>query len=119
MARKEAEKSNFTRSKGCATRIGALVLNKSKIISKGFNQRKTHPRLKSFGPDYMFLHAETCALFSIDKGQGDTIVVVRIKGDGSFSCSKPCENCLSFIKEHGIKRIIFTDWCGSVKEMRV
>jgi deoxycytidylate deaminase len=119
LARKEAEKSSFRLSKGCLTRLGALVLSKSKIISKGFNQRKTHPKLKSLEPNYVYLHAETCALFATEIGRGDTLVVVRIKSDGSFSCSKPCEHCLSFIKEYGIKRIVFTDWNGSVKEMRV
>jgi deoxycytidylate deaminase len=113
IARQEAKKSSYT------FRLGAVVLRKGKIVGKGYNKVKTHPRLfKEYG--YFSIHAECDALLkAASNGNGDTIIVVRIIKNGKYSCSKPCEKCLAFIKEYGIKKIIYSDWDGLIKEMMV
>jgi hypothetical protein len=49
--------------------------------------------------------------------KGDALVVVRILKDGSFTCSKPCDKCIKYIKDQGIKTVYYTDWDGQVKEI--
>lgn len=111
-ARIEAEKSPYF-----PYRLGSIVLNKRKTISKGHNTTKTHARMaKEYG--YIGgIHAEAKAL--MNNSDGDTLVVVRIKKDGSFSCSKPCNRCLQYAIDSGIRRIIFTNWSGQPEEMRI
>ena len=51
------------------------------------------------------------------KGSGDTLIVVRIAKNGSLTCSRPCDRCIGFMRDHGIKYVIFSDWNGEIKEM--
>jgi len=89
-------------------------LSKNKIVSKGFNKLKTHPKLhKEYG--YYSIHAECDAVLRASKG--DTLVVVRILRDDSLACSKPCVKCLTFLRDHGIKKVIYIDWNSDVKEV--
>lgn len=62
-------------------------------------------------------HAECSAIMRAAKG--DALLVVRIKKDGELSCSKPCSKCLKVAKDFGIKKIYFTDWDKSIKEIRI
>lgn len=105
-AKKEAEKSTFR------FRLGAIVLHKNKVVAKGYNKIKTHPKL-----DHYTIHAECDALLKAAKG--DTLVVVRILRNGEFACSKPCEKCLKYIKKFGIKKIYYLDWDSDLQEMRL
>lgn len=109
---REAKKSDFH-----AYKLGALVLNKCRIISKGFNSNKGHGRMIRDHGYRGGKHAECDAIMRASSG--DTLVVVRIRKDGKLSCSKPCEKCLKLAKEFGIKKIIYTDWDSSVCEMRI
>lgn len=112
MATKEAKKSNFYRS-----RLGALVLKKGKIISRGNNSHRGHGRLTL---KYGFkggVHAETAAM--LKACAGDTLIVARILRSEEPGCSKPCEKCIAMAKDFGIKKIIFSDIDGSIKEMRL
>lgn len=51
--------------------------------------------------------------------KGDTLIVVRVISDGKMACSKPCDKCLLFAKEYGIKKIIFVNEQGEVDQMRI
>lgn len=95
-------------------KVGAVVLLKGKIISKGFNSRKSHPLLKNvYG--FFSMHAECNALLKADV-KGDTVIVFRIKKDG-FGCSKPCRRCQRFIKDNGIEKVIYTNSVGVLETM--
>ena len=85
-------------------------------MSKGFNSLKTDPKLRRRG--YFSIHAEISALLRAVKG--DTLIVVRVMRKGErYSCSYPCEKCLQYIREYGIRKVIYTGWNGEVKEFRV
>lgn len=116
---REAEKSKFIRNHRTLIRLGAVVLKKNRLIGKGFNQRKTHPYLKKLFGEKCCLHAEYSALLNTNKTQGDTIVVVRILPNGVLSCSKPCECCIELIKEFNIRKVVYIDWDGLPKELRL
>lgn len=107
LAIKEAKKSTHK------FRLGAIVLNKRKVVSKGFNKKKSHPKVYS-----RCIHAETDALLSIKKQKPiDSILVVRLRKDGNLSCAKPCFHCQKKIKEMGLKKVYYSDWCGTIKMM--
>ncbi len=110
LAAKEAEKSNFYRS-----RLGAIVLSKGKIISRGHNSHKAHGRLTSRYGFKGGKHAETSAM--LKACVGDTLIVARLLRNEDLGCSKPCEKCLAMAKDFGIKKIIFSDHDGSAKEL--
>jgi len=114
MNRFEKIVSDLARKSCQKYKVGAIVLLKGKIIGKGFNSRKSHPLLKNmYG--FCSMHAECSALLKTDT-KGDTIIVFRIKKDG-FGCSKPCHRCQRFIKDNGIKKVIYTNNAGVLETM--
>jgi deoxycytidylate deaminase len=95
---------------------GAVVLNKNRIISKGFNSLKTNPQLKK-KYNYWSIHAESQAIMRANKG--DTILVVRILKDGSLTCSKPCDKCIEHARDNGIKKIYYSNWNGEIESLKL
>jgi hypothetical protein len=45
-----------------------------------------------------------------------TIYIVRVSNSGQLKSSGPCINCLSVIKEVGIRKMMFSEDDGSIKE---
>lgn len=103
-------------------RMGAVLIYKNKVISVGWNSKKTSPlqkdlnRLRNFpvdcGKAHHTLHAEVACLskakdLDIDWGRA-SIFVYRIKKDGSAGLSYPCKGCMALIKSMGIKNIYFS-----------
>ena len=44
-----------------------------------------------------------------------SIIVVRIKRDtGEFVNSKPCKHCIERIKQHGIRKVYYSDENGNI-----
>lgn len=103
-------------------RLAAAIVYKNKIVSVGYNQRKTHPFQADYGKNdkAIYFHAETHAIFNalkrLDKKQlaKCTLVVARLKKDGPgsnndlFGLAKPCSGCQKCIDEHGLKRVVYT-----------
>ena len=89
-------------------KLGCVVVNKNKVLSKGFNQmHKTHPRCKTWGN---FVHAELNALINLPlyKSYGASIYVYRETAEGIIANSKPCNVCMNTIIAAGIKKIYYT-----------
>lgn len=94
----------------CRIRVGAVIVNNRKIVSKGFNRPKTHPLVCKYSYwEGSNLHAEMDAVLKARKGplKGSTIYVSRLYRDGMRAPSKPCQGCLEMLKDKGIKEIIF------------
>lgn len=87
------------------------------MIARGFNSNKTHAGATNKYGYRGGKHAECDALMRA--ALGDVLVVVRIRADGKLTCSKPCHRCLKMAKEFGIKKIVFSDWDSSIKEMKL
>jgi deoxycytidylate deaminase len=88
-------------------RVGALLLNKNKVISQGVNQdTKSHPFQAS---EKIYLHAEISALVKC-KSEVDTIVVARLGGHegNELRNAKPCPICSLAIEQAGIEHIYYT-----------
>ena len=97
-------------------RVGAFLLYKNKLVSKGFNSYKTHPKQWEYrgDRDAACLHAEVdCIIRAINKGYGDrlnkcSLFVVRVKKDGSLGLAKPCKGCTKIINDYQIKQVIWS-----------
>lgn len=89
--------------------LGCVLVYKNKIIGKGTNQNKTHP--KSNHP-YHHLHAEVVAILDAKSKKNDlkgcTCYIYRESVSGKIGMSKPCKYCQQMLKDHGIKEVYYT-----------
>lgn len=114
----EAERSNHSKF-----RVGAVIVDGNKIISKKFNEMKTHPIQKYYNDianndskvrrSSNCIHAEVNAIISASKknfdGNNSTIYIGRINKENQLLCSFPCHSCYTAIKDYGISRIVCMD----------
>lgn len=104
-------------------RLGAVLARKGRVISTGFNDmRRTHPKMQKFNPDKSWtpgLHAEVDACLGVERNelQGADLFVARILKNGSVAIAKPCEICVKFLLDVGIRRVYFTDINGNWRRM--
>jgi len=97
--------------------VGAVVHNKSKILSSGHNDSgKTHPEAQH-GIFNRGHHAELSARKKI-RHYGlrnlEITVIIILRCDGSFTMAMPCVNCMRIIEEFGIKKIHYSTWNGTI-----
>lgn len=131
-AHKEAEKSDFPRF-----HVGCVVVYKGSIIASAHNSNKSDPKQKKYNryrhfnnyhmakPVHHSLHAEVAALKSITYPVAQQIdwkkvkvYVYRIapglpKGRGN---SRPCQGCMHYIKELGIRDVYYSTDMGYARE---
>lgn len=96
-------------------KLGAVVVDKSKVISVGYNKLKTSPKSpQKWGQ----VHAEMDAIF---KSKADlskcSIYVYRETKDGIPAESKPCPACMEVIRAAGISKIYYCTRDGYKKEV--
>mgnify|MGYP002641162986 CR=1 FL=1 len=110
IAKKEALKSKHQ------FLVGAILVDGSSIVSKGFNKpHKTH-RLVYWNhhhdrPEFARMHAEIDALINVSKTISEkcTLYVVRVrKCDNKLAIAKPCKMCMEVIKAMKIKKVIYS-----------
>jgi len=109
IAAQQAAKSTFR------YRLGAIVLNGREITGRGFNKTKTHPKLVQYG--HYTIHAECDAL--LRAASGNILIVVRLSKKGKLVCSKPCDKCMKYIKDYGIKKVYYINWDSNIQELTV
>lgn len=99
----------------------AAILKRGKIVIKiGENTFKTHPRFKRDYPDGTtgsHMHAEMNVLRFAKPG--DTLEIIRFLKTGGRAMAKPCEHCMKYIREAGIKKIRYTNTSGDWEMMRI
>lgn len=99
--------------------IGAVVVVKNEIISVGTNLRKTHPMQKRYNINRFneveevtnhYIHAEINALLKVKhlKLKDASIYVYRKNSNNKFAMCRPCNACMAYIKELGIRSIYYT-----------
>lgn len=120
-AKKEADKSTFYR-----IRIGCIIVKKNKILARGHNVEKSHPRQKflnqkcrKFVTKNNFLHAELDAVIhsTTYNLNGATCYIYREDGNGNICCCKPCPACEFVLRQVGIDTVYYTDNNKYVKEV--
>jgi len=99
----------------------AFILRGKTYISVGWNKRKTHPNLKrySYRPHCDCIHAEMDAI--IKHGKTDcsqnSMIVMRIRKDGSVGNSKPCKGCQRLIDFMGFKEVWYSGEEGNFERL--
>ena len=93
-------------------KIGAILTRGRRIISCGVNKYKSHPKqinphTKALGTS---IHAELDCIIKAPYPMisGSSIYVARLLRDGTPGYCRPCESCISLLKEYGIKKITYT-----------
>lgn len=102
-------------------KIAAGIVFKGRLISIGYNSKKTHPLQAKFGKNEnaIFVHAEIDAIrkavniLSSDQLKKCTMIVVRVKKDGSWGLARPCvhkngQGCQNAIYTFGIKEVVYS-----------
>ena len=103
-------------------RFAAAVVYRNKIISIGYNRKKSHPFQAKYAKnaDAIYLHAEIHAIknalreISVEDLKDTELYITRVKKPKSHSnhfvwgLAKPCCGCERAIAEFGIKRTVYT-----------
>lgn len=106
--------------------VGAIVVNKHRIISSGCNSAQRTHRIqveynkKRFNePSTGMLHAEISALLPLinktDLSKADVYVYRELR-NGNLGMSRPCKACMALIKELGIRKVFYTTNDGFAEE---
>lgn len=98
----------------CNYRMGSVLAKGNKVMGRGMNLIKTHP--EGSGP-FQSVHAELGAIFSFLRLNGKflkgyQIYVARVSKIGNIGMARPCQACLTFIKQIGIQDIYYTNKMG-------
>ena len=116
LAAKEARRSR------CNNQHGAVVAKKNRVLGKGCNMYKSHPKWGAERIDtrhslqFFTIHAEANAIRrAVNKGidvRGATIYVTRTGSQSQLS--RPCADCQKLIEEYGIRKVVYTDEEGNI-----
>lgn len=84
---------------------GSIVVHRrSNVLGRGSNRKYTH--------------AEVSAITSIpnySRYENLAVYVCRVNSRGGFMNSRPCKNCMAFMKGNGVSRVYFSDSDGFSK----
>lgn len=101
----------------------ALVINKNRVLSVGYNSNKTHPIMDT---TMRQLHAECSAVLRCPDAdlKGCDVIVARARSEGRAGLARPCRACQSILKRRGVKRVFYTtNWddptTPDLEEMRL
>lgn len=80
------------------------VLRRGSVVGRGSNRKD--------------VHAEVSCITSIpnySRCRHLVVYVCRVNSRGSFMNSRPCDNCLGFMRANGVSRVYFSDSVGFSK----
>lgn len=101
-------------------KLGSVVWRGGSVISTGFNRVRNDPSVVEDEKYFMCtVHAEVDALRNAGSTDGAKLFVARVRRSGGIGLAKPCARCMDTIREHGIKRVYYTDDCGEWSYFRV
>jgi len=85
----------------------AIVLRGGAIVATGYNH------------DY--IHAEVNALGHLwpSKRRGCVVWSLRFTKSGKLVNAKPCSSCETYMREHGIRLVWYSDSLGQIVRMRL
>lgn len=92
-------------------RMAAIITDGKRIVSTGFNSRRTHPLAARFqrNPAALCIHAELAAIVNAREPiAGMTMYVARVLKSGEPALAKPCVGCERAIAAFGIKDVTWT-----------
>lgn len=93
----------------------AAIYYKRRLVSIGYNQVKTHPKVRQLGYHTISgVHAELKACIRAGKEDysGHEIAVLRIDRNDGLNESKPCVTCNSLIESLNFRNCFYTNSVG-------
>jgi len=86
-------------------KLGAVIFNRHKIISGGYNRVHSINGIKQLG-----VCAESLAIKKAPAKllKNTTILVCRVNKSGNLGMAKPCSKCKKAIAKAGIKKVIYS-----------
>ena len=80
----------------CDMKHSSVVIRGGSLVGRGFNHDERH--------------AEVAALTKLwpSEREGTTVINLRIRKDGTLALSKPCQDCCSFMRENGVRKVIYS-----------
>lgn len=120
LAREEMLKSTFTR-----IHIGCIIVKGNKVLARGFNIEKSHPkqkhlnkRFRKFTTQHAYIHSELNAVLHSQTRdlEGATCYIYREDNHGNLACCKPCPACEFLLRQVGIATVYYTDTNKFIKE---
>ena len=99
-------------------RHGAVLYKRGRIISIGYNKKKTHPKTVPFYK-WRYLHAEFDSILKVDveEVEGASIACVRINRAGDLMPSRPCCECIKMLSFYGVIDMVYSSRNGIGKEI--
>lgn len=101
LAQKESEKSDQK------FKLGAVIVKGSRVLSKGYNQQKTHPIYGSGA--YNNLHAEGDAIYKALRAGIDIVGSIMYVYRRNSNMAAPCKGCEALLRRYGINSVVYTD----------
>lgn len=92
-------------------RVGAIIFDKSKIVSRGYNQsaRSVKHLKKKFQRWPGTVHAEVAAIVTSKTNLKNlSMLVVRINSKNQLRLARPCRWCQMYLEYVGIKKIYYS-----------
>lgn len=113
----ELAKAVSKRSDHHSHQMGCVIVQKNRVVSVGFNQMKTSPRVNH---PFKHLHAESHAILGtpLSELKGATAYIYREHKGGSPALARPCQFCEKMLRLVGIKKVCYTDY-GCFKEEEI
>ncbi len=92
-------------------KVGAVAVSGGRVIGVACNKGRNHPTILE--DNVIKSQASVCAerrLLSTlgQKAKNATIYVARVKKNGSFGLSKPCERCRKALNDADVKKVIYS-----------
>lgn len=117
---KKAREANSSKEDNLRHNHVAIILFQNAPVVVGVNKDRTHPALKihPYGK-HNSLHAELDACIKLGKDDCSdyTMVVVKMRRDGTIGSSKPCEGCQSVLNQLNFKKVIYSNSFGEFEEL--
>ncbi len=102
LALKEAKNARHRQHK-----LGAVLFKSGKPIASSHN--------------FDHVHAEHAVINQAWRSDiaGTTLLVIRVRKDGTLGMAKPCYLCMARIIQAGVKRVIFSNSCGELESIKI
>lgn len=112
LARDFYRRNPWQRKKMCA-----LYIEKSRMCA-AYNSKKTHPLAARYGHLENRTHCEVSCLQQIKQNNhlNGTLFIYRESHDGQRRMARCCNSCLQYVKDRGIRKIVYTTNNGYVIE---
>ncbi len=106
-----------TRSPQGRFKTGCVIIGKKgEILSKGWSHL-SEARMAEYFSVHAELHALLRTAYRPSLEGGIAYIVTKSGKSGDLTMARPCRACAAALYAAGIKKIVFTWWDGSVKEV--